>query len=190
MTGTLPSPVRSPEGKSPVDLHSTKRTIFDAFNSTSTFPKAPEVGFGTGSRPPLSNPAVTPGPGSYAIKTTMGRVMESHITSPCQFSIRSREKFGDPNMKALSKTTANEPGPGQYDLTGKFLHGTNPRKSGFPKCEFRAAKPTISPGPGSYGVMVSMGKQVVSTKEVLLARLYDAHTLLSDYRHVYSLPRQ
>jgi hypothetical protein len=36
--------------------------------------------------------------------------MESNIKSPCQFTLRGREKFGDPNERALSKTFANEPG--------------------------------------------------------------------------------
>lgn len=144
-------------------MHSD-RTIFDAFNSSSTFTKDAEIGFGTGSRPPLSNPTCTPGPGAYGIKTTLGKVMESHITSPCQFSIRSREKFGDPNLKALSKTTANEPGPGQYDLTGRFLSGENPRKSAFPKGELPEAKAGLTPGPGSYAVQASVGGQLSSKK--------------------------
>jgi hypothetical protein len=49
-------------------------------------------------------------PGSYPIKSTMSKLMESNIRTPSQFSIRGRTKFGDPNAKALSKTAANEPG--------------------------------------------------------------------------------
>jgi len=53
-----------------------------------------------------------PGPGSYHIKTTMGKLLESNIRSPCQYSLRSRTKFGDPNEKSMNKTTASEPGYG------------------------------------------------------------------------------
>lgn len=87
-----------------------KKTVMDAFNKSSTFSKDAEIGFCTGSRPPLSEPTAGPGPGAYVIKTTMGKLMESHIKSPCQFTLAGREKFGDPNEKALSKTSANEPG--------------------------------------------------------------------------------
>lgn len=94
--------------------------------------------------------------------------MESHIKSPSQFTLRGRTKFGDPNEKSMSKTTANEPGPGQYDLTGKFLSGSNPRKSAFPKGGFVRDKSQLTPGPGSYKPMESMGKQVLSTCETAL----------------------
>ena len=86
------------------------RTVIDAFNHTSTFNKEPEIGFGTGSRPALMNPTPGPGPGAYVIKTTMGKVMESHITSPSQFSLRGRTKFGDPNERSMNKTASLEPG--------------------------------------------------------------------------------
>ena len=43
----------------------------DAFNNTSYYTKEPEVGFGTGTRPPLYMPGGGPGPGAYLIKTTM-----------------------------------------------------------------------------------------------------------------------
>lgn len=54
--------------------------------------------------------------------------------------------------------------PGQYDLTGKFLAGENPRKSAFPKAEPIRDKSMLGPGPGSYQPLQSMGKQVLSTK--------------------------
>ena len=92
------------------ELGAPRLTLMDSFNKTSTFSKEPEVGFGTGSRPPLMVPTTTPGPGAYQIKTTMNKTIDSTIKSPEQFSIRSRHNFGDPNLKALSKTTANEPG--------------------------------------------------------------------------------
>lgn len=58
--------------------------------------------------------------------------------------------------------------PGQYDLTGKFLSGSNPRKSAFPKGGFIRDKSQLTPGPGSYKPMESMGKQVLSTCETAL----------------------
>lgn len=88
----------------------TQRTLMDAFNKTTYYQKDPEIGFGTGSRPPLSEPTLGPGPGAYVIKTTMGKLMESHITSPCQYSLRGRTIFGDPNAKAMAKGTVNMPG--------------------------------------------------------------------------------
>lgn len=94
----------------------------------------------------------------------MFKLHESSIRSPCQFSIRGRTKFGDPNEKAVSKTSANEPGPGQYDLGGRFLKGKNPRKSAFPKAITVRDKALMGPGPGSYQPLQSMGKQVLSTK--------------------------
>ena len=160
-----PSSIRSSE-PSPGIGFLPKRTIIEAFDKTSYFPAAPEVGFGTGTRPPLMEPTPGPGPGAYPIKTTMGKLPESHIASPCQFTLKGREKFGDPNAKALSKTSANEPGPAAYDITDKFVNGTNPRKSGFPK-SIRGKvddKAALGPGPGSYKPMYSMGKQVLSTK--------------------------
>lgn len=87
-----------------------KRTVMTAFEKTTYYNKDPEVGIGTSTRPPLYNPNQGPGPGTYSIKTTMGKLMESNIKSPCQFSLRSRQKFGDPNERSMSKTSANEPG--------------------------------------------------------------------------------
>jgi len=162
MTGPPSSPTSKLQNVN--ELKPPNRTVMDAFNQTSWFAKEPEVGFGTGSRPPLSNPSLGPGPGAYPIKTTMGKVMESHIKSPCQFTLRGRTKFGDPNEKTMNKSSASEPGPGQYDLTGKFLNGENPRKTGFPKGGFIRDKSQMGPGPGSYSPLQSMGKQVLSTK--------------------------
>lgn len=141
------------------------RTIIDAYNSASYFPAAPEIGFGTGSRPPLNFPTCTPGPAAYVIKSTMGKVVESHIKTPNQFSIRARTKFGDPNEKAMSKSNQSEPGPGQYDTSGKFLTGRNPRDIQFPKgVDNQGSKPSMMPGPGAYGTWGSMGHQILSTK--------------------------
>lgn len=141
-----------------------KRTVMDAFNKSSFIQKAPEYTFGTSSRPPLNTPGGGPGPGAYPIKSTMGKIAESNFHTPCQFSLKSREKFGDPNLKAMSKTTANEPGPGTYALTGKFLSGVNPRATAFPKGNLPKDKAGMGPGPGSYEPLQSMGKQALSTK--------------------------
>jgi hypothetical protein len=54
--------------------------------------------------------------------------------------------------------------PGQYDLTGKFLSGSNSRKSAFPKAQPFREKSSMGPGPGAYQQLQSMGKQVLSTK--------------------------
>lgn len=179
MTGTS-SPPRSPGvsgklGKSGAAMFATeeipppRRTVIDAFNHTSWTKKEPEIKFGTGSRPPLNNPDGGPGPGAYQVKSTLGpKIIESNIIAPPQYSLRSRTKFGDPNEKALSKSSASEPGPGQYELTGKFLAGTDPRKSAFPKAASLKDKGFLGPGPGSYQPLQSMGRQVLSTKETTL----------------------
>eukprot|EP01036_Dinobryon_divergens_P030356 gene30356-39586_t len=57
---------------------------------------------------------------------------------------------------------------GKYDLAGKFLSSSNPRKSAFPKGGFVRDKSQLTPGPGSYKPMESMGKQVLSTCEMAL----------------------
>jgi hypothetical protein len=96
-----------------IELHPPRRTVMDAFNKTSWTKAEPGVKFGSSSRPPLNNPDGGPGPGSYPIKSTLGttgKLLESHLRTPSQFSIRGRTKFGDPNERALSKTSANEPG--------------------------------------------------------------------------------
>ena len=81
-----------------------------------------------------------------------------------QYTIRSRHKFGDPNLKSMSKTTANEPGPGQYTLSGRFLKGDNSEKYSFPKALQPRDKSELAPGPGTYAIIGSMDKQVLSTK--------------------------
>ncbi len=114
MTGTQsPGRATSPPAKALLDnieLKPPNRTVIDAYKKTSWVIEDPRTKFGTGTRPPLNNPDGGPGPGAYQIKTTMGKVLESNIRTPSQFSIRGRTKFGDPNEKALSKTAANEPG--------------------------------------------------------------------------------
>lgn len=110
MTGALSPTNKGLQGTNEKTLQPPNRTVMDAFNQTSYYPKEPEIGFGTGSRPPLNNPSLGPGPGAYPIKTTMGKLMESHIVSPSQFTLRGRTKFGDPNEKTMSKSSASEPG--------------------------------------------------------------------------------
>lgn len=56
----------------------------------------------------------TPGPGSYVLKTTMAKNPVSVFRSPPSFSMRGREKFGSPDLKACDRTTQLEPGPGAY----------------------------------------------------------------------------
>ena len=68
MTGNLSTSSqtkeRSPFGNPESQAYVPKRTVMDAFNHTSYYDKDPEVGFGTGSRPPLMMP--TTGPGTFA----------------------------------------------------------------------------------------------------------------------------
>lgn len=87
-----------------------KKSVMDAFNKTSVYNKEAEIGFSTSSRPPLNPPTAGPGPGAYVIKSTIQKSVESNMKSPCEFTLRGREKFGDPNERALSKACANEPG--------------------------------------------------------------------------------
>ena len=100
----------SPSKKAEQTVSPKRRTVMDAFNKTSYYKAEPAISFGTGSRPPLYTLEGGPGPGAYPIKTTMGKVMESSIKSACQFSLRGRVKFGDPNEKSMNKNAKNEPG--------------------------------------------------------------------------------
>lgn len=159
-----PRSPKSPNRNLTSDEIVLKPNVIEAFDKTTFVNKEPEFGFGTGARPPLNTPSAGPGPGAYVIKTTMGKLMEANFRSPPQFSLKGREKFGDPNARATSKVYANEPGPGQYDLMGKFYSGTSPRKSGFPKARQPRDHKALTPGPGSYEPLHSMGKQPISTK--------------------------
>lgn len=165
MSSPTGSPRKELTGGFAIENAMTKRTIMDAFNKTTYFPEEPKIGFGTAARPSLVEPNNTPGPGSYPIKTTMKKSMLSNIHSPESFSIRSRHKFGDPNEKALSKTSANEPGPGHYDLRGRFISGEKAPEYTFPKSSHPHDKSSLSPAPGSYEPVGSLGKQVLSTKK-------------------------
>lgn len=148
-----------------IDVKSlTRRTEMDAFNYSSYYRKQPEVQFGTGSRPPMYQVGGGPGPGAYQIKTTLSKQAVSHIKTPCQFSLRGRTKFGDPNEKSMNKSAIAQPGPGAYQLDGHFLSGKNPRDIVFPKGKDAVDKGFMGPGPGSYKTPEAMGKQPLSTK--------------------------
>lgn len=127
--------------------------------------KSGGISFGTGSRPPLMVPTSTPGPGAYPFKSTLGKSVVAGIESPPQFTLRSRQKFGDPYARANSKQSASEPGPGQYNLNDKFLYGSNPEKYSFPKNPPPSIKAQLAPGPGAYQPVSGLGKQVLSTKQ-------------------------
>jgi hypothetical protein len=142
-----------------------RRTVNDAYKRSSACKSNPEIGFGTGARPSLlDGPSGGPGPGSYPMKSTLAKVPESTLPNPLKFSLRGRTKFGDPNEKTMNKSSMGQPGPGAYDLTGKFVSGTNPRVTAFPKGDTPKDKAALGPGPGSYECAQSMGKQVLSTK--------------------------
>ena len=79
-------------------------SIIDSFNATKK--TSPSYQFGSAIRPRLSDAEPTPGAGAYSIKTTiLGNVPDSRIVSTPQFSLRSREKFGDPMLRALDAGT-------------------------------------------------------------------------------------
>lgn len=152
-------------GEREKEFRGPRLTLMDAFNKTSTYKHDPEIGFGTGSRPSLVSMSNTPGPGAYQIKTTLKKTMDSSIESPVAYSIRSRQNFGNPNMKAMSKATAYEPGPGSYKLEDKFLSGSNSSKYSFPKQRAPMEKSQLAPGPGQYETPGSLGKHPLSTKK-------------------------
>ena len=125
-------------GSSPVGQKQEITTsLMDAFYHTREAP--PEFGFGTSVRPPLNDcEEAAPGPGAYTIKTTvLGDVPQSSIRSAPQFSLRSREKFGNPMLKAVDPTTMLEPGPGHYKA-----RVVNPQEDCAPKYYYEPASPT------------------------------------------------
>lgn len=146
------------------ELKPPMRTVLDAFKKTSGIINPAEIGFGTSQRPSMAVGGGGPGPGAYPIKSTLGKLPESTIDNPLEFSLRGRTKFGDPNEKVMSKNNMGDPGPGQYDLYGKFLGGETPRVTGFPKGNPPKDKAFMGPGPGSYKCAEAMGKQCLSSK--------------------------
>ncbi|KAJ8599678.1 hypothetical protein CTAYLR_004726 [Chrysophaeum taylorii] len=144
---------------------SVDHSIIDAFNATKVSP--PSYQFGSSMRARLSEAEPTPGAGTYSIKTTLlGRVPDSKIRSAPQFSLRSREKFGNPMMRAIDGGTVLQPGPGWYTP-----HQVNPNERiaptySFPKGHKRTRdKAHLAPGPGAYSAPSSVGKQILSTKQ-------------------------
>jgi hypothetical protein len=142
-----------------------RRTVNDAYKKSSSCRSTAEIGFGTGARPSLvDGPSGGPGPGSYPAKSTLGVVPESTLPNPLKFSLRGRTKFGDPNEKTMNKHASAEPGPGAYDLQGKFVSGSTSRVTAFTKGDMPKDKAALGPGPGSYECAQAMGKQALSTK--------------------------
>ena len=138
-------------------------SIIDSFNATKH--SSPSYQFGSAIRPRLSEAEPTPGAGAYSIKTTiLGNVPDSKIHSAPQFSLRSREKFGNPMLRALDAETARQPGPGWYTPKQVNPKDDNAPKYSFPKGHFIKDKARLSPGPGAYVIPSSVGKQVLSTK--------------------------
>ncbi|CAM9272070.1 unnamed protein product [Discosporangium mesarthrocarpum] len=88
------------------------------------------------------------------------------IRSPPSFTMRGREKFGSPDLKAIDRTTQMEPGPGHYNARViNLMEPCAPRYT-FPKDSGPATKEKAhrSPGPGRYKIPTAVGKQVLSTK--------------------------
>ncbi|CAM9167508.1 unnamed protein product, partial [Sphacelaria rigidula] len=126
-----------------------------------------QIGFGTSGRPPLQEGgAEAPGPGAYQLKSTMFVYPSSVIRSPPSYTMRGREKFGSPDLKAIDRTCQMEPGPGHYKIAI-----VNPQEDHAPKYTFpKDVGPTArekghrAPGPGHYNIPTGVGKQVLSTK--------------------------
>mmetsp|Transcript_859 Transcript_859/g.2287 ORF Transcript_859/g.2287 Transcript_859/m.2287 type:complete len:273 (-) Transcript_859:112-930(-) len=153
-----------PRKTRPRDKFKMKRTVIDSYNSTRR--SAPQIGFGTSTRPPLNDAGSdAPGPGAYRIKSTLlGNTPDSRIKSTPQFSLRGREKFGSPDGKAIDPTTVLEPGPGHYKT--RMLNDRE-RKApaySFPKGSHPKMKSKFGPAPGSYNIVGAMGPQPLSTR--------------------------
>lgn len=141
---------------------SQTRSIGEAFDATKA--KNPEWNFGTSVRPPLNPDDGNPGPGSYQHKSVVGQtVTDSRVRTAPNYSLRSREKFGDPSMKAVDPTTVLEPGPGHY-RPKKIPRERNAPQFSFPKALPPHPRDKFAPGPGQYHLPASVAsKQVLST---------------------------
>ncbi|CAN0180082.1 unnamed protein product, partial [Laminaria digitata] len=138
-----------------------RRTLMDSYNETVR--SAPKIGFGTAGRPPLQEGgAEAPGPGAYQLKSTMFVNPSSMIRSPPSFTMRGREKFGSPDLKAIDRTCQMEPGPGHYKMGIVNPQEDNAPKYTFPKDAGAAARENTcrAPGPGQYNLPAGVGKQV------------------------------
>ncbi|KAJ1452003.1 hypothetical protein M885DRAFT_528242 [Pelagophyceae sp. CCMP2097] len=139
------------------------RSIIDAFNATKH--TEPSYQFGSATRSGFVESEPTPGAGTYTIKTTLlGKVPDSKISSAPQYSLRSREKFGDPMLRALDPNTGRQPGPGWYTPQQVNPNEDKAPIHSFPKGSFPEDKPRLSPGPGAYALPGAVGRQVLSTK--------------------------
>eukprot|EP00903_Cladosiphon_okamuranus_P008057 g7771.t1 len=142
-----------------------RRTLMDSYNETVR--SAPKIGFGTAGRPPLNDGgAESPGPGAYQLKSTMFVNPSSMIRSPPSFTMRGREKFGSPDLKAIDRTCQMEPGPGHYKMAIVNPQEDNAPKYTFPKDTGAEVRENVvrAPGPGHYNIHPGVGKQVLSTK--------------------------
>lgn len=140
----------------------TQRPLMDAFRATR--PQDPAMRFGMSIRESINMDNGAPGPGTYNLKAvTANKTMDSRIRSSSHFSIRGREKFGDPMLKAIDATTQLEPGPGHYRPRQVNPRERNAPQYSFPKQVPPRDKKKMAPGPGEYQMPASVGKQVLST---------------------------
>lgn len=141
----------------------TNREMIESFNATQEAP--PLFRFGTSMRAALHSNEATPGPGTYSTKTvTLGPVMQSTVKSQPSYSLRGREKFGNPMLKAVDPTTTLEPGPGHYRPRIVNPIESHAPEFSFPKSSWMRDKNMMAPGPGAYRSATSVGSQVLSTK--------------------------
>lgn len=144
------------------------RTMIESFNATQTSP--PTLRFGTSTRSALHSGEATPGPGTYSLKTvTLGPVATSRVKTLPSYSLRGREKFGNPMLKAVDPTTTLEPGPGHYRPRIVNPQERHAPEFSFPKSSFPRDKNMLAPGPGAYKAPLAVGNQVLSTKRNALA---------------------
>lgn len=142
---------------------SPNKQLMDSYNATTKMP--PAWNFGSSTRPPLQVDEGNPGPGAYKLRSvTTGKIMDSQIRSSALYSLRSREKFGNPMLKAVDPTTMLEPGPGHYRPKVVNPRERNAPLHSFPKALPPRDKNMLAPGPGAYDMGTSVGRQVLSTK--------------------------
>jgi len=139
----------------------TQRPVMDAFMATQRSDSA--CNFGTSLRE-KDRPSDVPGPGTYNVRAITGvKGFESKIRSTPHFSLRGREKFGDPVPGG--RGTELEPGPGHYRPRTLGLAGDFPPEFSFPKAVPPRDTKKMAPGPGEYKSIPAVGKQVLSTNK-------------------------
>jgi len=144
------------------------RSVMESYKNT--IETGPSMSFGTSVRANINGNSIeSPGPGAYrSITTLRPDVIDSRIRGAPQFSLKGREKFGAPDLKAIDPTTIREPGPGHYSpkivnpLERDAPHHSFPRDQRRPIGNNRKI-----PGPGAYDGESSLGKQVISTKRTM-----------------------